>query len=210
MKRETTLALDQVHQSTLDHARRVLALVSSSAKLAANYPQFLRIKPSKGGDAPNNLKVWVLSRIRDLCGAKSFEAAYKDATFKNLLALGYMSFADDPSQAIPKFNPYARVPAGVAKLEPDFFKVLADKVDSESKASPAFAARLKGAREEVERLLLRLQKVPVEASPVPRSGIKPLLASDQGGDGAVAGIIGFLTMTIFFLVMGNKTKAGKN
>ncbi|HYK35674.1 hypothetical protein [Alloacidobacterium sp.] len=144
-------------QTAIEHVNHAIGIVDPGTQLVEGYKSFLNLPAPPPTLPTNNLRDWCLDRVQNLCGAKSFGAALKNLTFKSLLAFGYMGFASDPGHSVPPINPYARVSAQVAKLEPDFFPVLAKKIQSESKSSPAFAARLKNAQTSVTHLVTDAQ-----------------------------------------------------
>lgn len=185
-------------QTTIEHVNHAVGIVDPGSQLVEGYKSFLST-PSPPSNLPkNNLRDWCLDRIHNLCGAGSFAAAYKKSSFKSLLVFGYMGFANDPLHSVPEFDPYARISAPVAKLEPDFFPLLAKKIQSESRSSSAFALRMKNAQTELNRIVTRMRKA------TPPKTTPPVAAANDGGD-VIGGIGGFLVFTLFLYAMGKKT-----
>ena len=193
-------------ESTLDHVQRAIESIDPAAKLVAFYHQFPKDPPPRGKVPPNSLRVWCLSRIKDLCGATSFSDAAQNASFNTVLAYAYLAFSKDSPKAPPRINQYARVPAGIAKLEPDFFPALLKELEAESKESPAFALKMKSAHEELAQVIARLARS--SSDPVPAS-LHPAV-DDNGGAGVGGAIVAIVTFVLFYVAMGKKIDSVKN
>jgi hypothetical protein len=185
-------------ETTLEHVQRAIGSVDPTAKLIAFYNQFPK-EPPTGKVPANSLRQWCLSRIKDLCGATSFSEAAKNASFNTVLAYAYLAFSTHSPQALPRINQYARVPAAIAKLEPDFFPALLKGLEEESKASPAFALKMKTAHQELAQVIDRLEKT--SSKPAPAS-VRP--AVDDGGGGVGGAIVAIVTFVLFYIAMGKK------
>jgi hypothetical protein len=185
-------------ETTLEHVQRAIGSVDPTAKLIAFYNQFPK-EPPPGKVSANSLREWCLSRIKDLCGATSFSEAAKNASFNTVLAYAYLAFSKDSPQALPRINQYARVPAGIAKLEPDFFPELLKGLEAESKASPAFALKMKNAHQELAEVIARLNETPSKAA---AASVHP--AVDDGGGGVGGAIVAIVTFVLFYIAMGKK------
>ena len=192
-------------ETTLEHVQRAIGSVDPTAKLIAFYNQFPK-DPPPGKVPANSLNVWCLNRIKDLCGATSFSEAAMNASFNTVLAYAYLAFSKDSPQALPRINQYARVPAAITKLEPDFFPTLLKELEAESKASPAFALKMKSAHEELAQVIARLNEASSKAVP---AGLHPA-ADDNGGAGVGGAIVAIVTFVLFYVAMGKKIDSVKN
>jgi hypothetical protein len=174
--------------NTIEHARLLVGLVDPDAALAEQYQSFLKSPPRKATNT--DFCAWCLARIKDLCGAASFEDAFQNRDFRTLLAFGYMGYAQHLNVSLPQVTRSMPVPRVASELEADFFPVLLKEIRAYAASSPAFAQNLETSEQSVSNLVARSSATPPEAAP--GAAATAAAAADGGGIINVITFVGFL------------------
>jgi hypothetical protein len=155
--------------STADHARRVLELVnvdiglvnpSGAKRLLEESLAVFQASAPRDPNA-NDLDAWARSRIADLTGTDSFEAAVKEIPqTRTLLAFGFLSYTQHQDRRQPKIIRSMPVPAALANLEPDFFPELLGQINAKVKGSTTFANELRTSSAELDQFVATVSMAP--------------------------------------------------
>lgn len=180
---------------THQHGRLLLGMVDPDARFVDEFHGFIKSPPRKPDQ--QDFHAWCLARIKDLYGATSFEAAFKNENFRTLLAFGYMGYARHPELSHPRVTQAIPVPKVASELEPDFFPVLSKEVRSHAALSASFADDLKAAEQRVSNLVTRLS---AKATSEPR-------AANDGVGGQVISLVTFVGFLVWATLSLEKKKS---
>lgn len=149
--------------ATVAHARRVLELVNADLGLvdpAGLRRQLGESLAAYAASAPrdpdaNDLNAWVRGRIARLTGSDSITAAVREnPQTRELLAFGFLSYAQRQDHPQPKIARSMPVPAVLVNLEPDFLAELLRQVEGRAKASAPFANGLRASSDQLTQFLI--------------------------------------------------------
>ncbi|GIE78615.1 hypothetical protein Aph02nite_45650 [Actinoplanes philippinensis] len=149
--------------ATTQHARRVLNLVDAdlgavdldgaTRLFKAGLTGYLASAP-RDPDA-DDLLAWLKTRIKNLTGTDSIEAAVKQIPeTRTLLAFAFLHYTQSQSRPQPKIARSMPVPAVLANLEPGFLPELLRQVQAKARTSPSFADALQISSDHVAQLIV--------------------------------------------------------
>jgi hypothetical protein len=133
--------------STVAHARQVLEQVDLDLGLVNPEGAQLQLMDSFDAydasaprePAANDLEGWTRQRFADLTGTGSLETALGNPQTRTLLAFGFVVHTQHQDRQLPEVARSVPVPAGLARLEPDFFPELVRQIGIRTRSTPAFA-----------------------------------------------------------------------
>ena len=152
--------IDTATTSTVAHARQVLELLNLDLGLVNPEGAKLRVLDSFAAydvsaprdPAANDLEAWARQRFADLTGTGSLETALDNLLSRDLLAFGFVLHTQHQDAPLPAFTRSELVPAGLTRLEPDFFPELSRQIGIRIRSTPAFADLLQAGAAELDQV----------------------------------------------------------
>jgi hypothetical protein len=190
-----------------DHVQRVLSTVDPGTEVMATGQRFVAHPGGVAESLRGDLPAWCLDRVKRLTGATSFKVVTKNRDVRMLLAFGLLGLSQHPARRPARVSPSTPVPRQLARLEPDFFKVLLDAVRSNAKQSPSFRARMKAAEADVSNLLTRLAALVTSpaANRRARGGVS-LRSRATAEEGLVLGLVVLIIWAVVAWVQDSVSK----
>lgn len=152
--------IDTETLSTIAHARQVLerlnpdlGLVNPEGAKLQLLESFAAYDASAPRDpAANDLEAWTRQRFTNLTGTDSLETALDNLQSRSLLAFGFALHTQLQNGTLPAIARSEPVPAGLERLEPDFFPELLRQIGIRARSTPAFADLLQAGAAELDQV----------------------------------------------------------